>query len=87
MKRTLKIALIVLLAVSGSYARYSSTNEGELSDLALSNLEALSLSTKDCIRQQNSYCYGLVVGAPGEPNIGEISQDKVWVNRYSVPGD
>ena len=43
MKRTLKMALIASLAVGGSYVLYGSQNKEELSDLALSNVEALTL--------------------------------------------
>lgn len=50
MKRTFKMALIASLAVGGSYVLYGSQNKEELSDLALSNVEALTLGTKDlCI--------------------------------------
>ena len=42
-----------------------SQNKEELSDLALSNVEALTLGTKDCMYQRNSRCYELVVGPPG----------------------
>ena len=49
MKRTLKMALIASLAVGGSYVLYGSQNKEELSDLALSNVEALTLGTKDYI--------------------------------------
>ena len=51
MKRTLKMALIASLAVGGSYVLYGSQNKEELSDLALSNVEALTLglsSTYKC---------------------------------------
>ena len=61
MKRTLKMALIASLAVGGSYVLYGSQNKEELSDLALSNVEALTLGTKDCMYQRNSRCYELVV--------------------------
>jgi len=64
MKRTLKMALIASLAVGGSYVLYGSQNKEELSDLALSNVEALTLGTKDCMYQRNSRCYELVVGPP-----------------------
>ena len=40
MKRTFKMALIASLAVGGSYVLYGSQNKEELSDLALSNVEA-----------------------------------------------
>ena len=56
MKRTLKMALIASLAVGGSYVLYGSQNKEELSDLALSNVEALTLGTKDCMYQRNSRC-------------------------------
>lgn len=46
MKRTFKMALIASLAVGGSYVLYGSQNKEELSDLALSNVEALTLGTK-----------------------------------------
>ncbi len=49
MKRTFKMALIASLAVGGSYVLYGSQNKEELSDLALSNVEALTLGTKDKI--------------------------------------
>ena len=62
MKRTFKMALIASLAVGGSYVLYGSQNKEELSDLALSNVEALTLGTKDCMYQRNSRCYELVVG-------------------------
>lgn len=73
MKRTFKMALIASLAVGGSYVLYGSQNKEELSDLALSNVEALTLGTKDCMYQRNSRCYELVVGPPGEPVIIETS--------------
>ena len=56
MKRTFKMALIASLAVGGSYVLYGSQNKEELSDLALSNVEALTLGTKDCMYQRNSRC-------------------------------
>ena len=77
MKRTLKMALIASLAVGGSYVLYGSQNKEELSDLALSNVEALTLG--------NSRCYELVVGPPGEPVIIETSKEANWVNRYTIP--
>lgn len=49
MKRTFKMALIASLAVGGSYVLYGSQNKEELSDLALSNVEALTLGTKDFV--------------------------------------
>ena len=52
MKRTFKMALIASLAVGGSYVLYGSQNKEELSDLALSNVEALTLGTKDCMYQR-----------------------------------
>ena len=82
MKRTFKMALIASLAVGGSYVLYGSQNKEELSDLALSNVEALTLGTKD---QRNSRCYELVVGPPGEPVIIETSEEANWVNRYTIP--
>ena len=85
MKRTLKMALIASLAVGGSYVLYGSRNKEELSDLALSNVEALTLGTKDCMYQRNSRCYELVVGPPGEPVIIETSKEAKWVNRYTIP--
>ncbi len=85
MKRTLKMALIASLAVGGSYVLYGSRNKEELSDLALSNVEALTLGTKDCMYQRNSRCYELVVGPPGEPVIIETSKEANWVNRYTIP--
>lgn len=85
MKRTLKMALIASLAVGGSYVLYGSQNKEELSDLALSNVEALTLGTKDCMYQRNSRCYELVVGPPGEPVIIETSKEANWVNRYTIP--
>ena len=84
MKRTLKMALIASLAVGGSYVLYGSQNKEELSDLALSNVEALTLGTKDCMYQRNSR-YELVVGPPGEPVIIETSKEANWVNRYTIP--
>ena len=60
MKRTFKMALIASLAVGGSYVLYGSQNKEELSDLALSNVEALTLGTKDCMYQRNSRCYELI---------------------------
>ena len=57
----------------------------ELSDLALSNVEALTLGTKDCMYQRNSRCYELVVGPPGKPVIIETSKEANWVNRYTIP--
>ena len=83
MKRTFKMALIASLAVGGSYVLYGSQNKEELSDLALSNVEALTLGTKDCMYQRNSRCYELVVGPPGEPVIIETSEEANWVNRYT----
>ena len=83
MKRTLKMALIASLAVGGSYVLYGSQNKEELSDL--SNVEALTLGTKDCIYQRNSRCYELVVGPPGKPVIIETSKEANWVNRYTIP--
>ena len=56
-----------------------------MSDLALSNVEALTLGTKDCMYQRNSRCYELVVGPPGEPVIIETSEEANWVNRYTIP--
>ena len=73
------------LAVGGSYVLYGSQNKEELSDLALSNVEALTLGTKDCMYQRNSRCYELVVGPPGEPVIIETSEEANWVNRYTIP--
>lgn len=64
---------------------YASQDTEELSDLALSNVEALTLGTKDCVHQPNSHCYELVVGPPGEPVIVEKSEEANWVNRYSIP--
>ena len=77
MKRTFKMALIASLAVGGSYVLYGSQNKEELSDLALSNVEALTLGTKDCMYQRNSRCYELV--------IIETSEEANWVNRYTIP--
>ena len=85
MKRTFKMALIASLAVGGSYVLYGSQNKEELSDVALSNVEALTLGTKDCMYQRNSRCYELVVGPPGEPVIIETSEEANWVNRYTIP--
>ena len=85
MKRTFKMALIASLAVGGSYVLYGSQNKEELSDLALSNVEALTLGTKDCMYQRNSRCYELVVGPPGKPVIIETSKEANWVNRYTIP--
>ena len=82
MKRTFKMALIASLAVGGSYVLYGSQNKEELSDLALSNVEALTLGTKDCMYPR---CYELVVGPPGEPVIIETSEEANWVNRYTIP--
>ena len=73
------MALIASLAVGGSYVLYGSQNKEELSDLALSNVEALTLGTKDCMYQRNSRCY------PGEPVIIETSKEANWVNRYTIP--
>ena len=47
MKRTFKMALIASLAVGGSYVLYGSQNKEELSDLALSNVEALTLRSEE----------------------------------------
>lgn len=55
MKRTLKMALIASVAIGASYALCGSQGKEELSDLALSNVEALTLSTKDCVYQRNSH--------------------------------
>lgn len=85
MKRTFKMALIASLAIGGSYGLYASQGTEELSDLALSNVEALTLGTKDCVYLHNSHCYELVVGPPGEPVIIETSEEANWVNRYSIP--
>ena len=57
MKRTFKMALIASLAVGGSYVLYGSQNKEELSDLALSNVEALTLGTKDCMYQRELRWY------------------------------
>lgn len=85
MKRTLKMALIASVAIGASYALCGSQGKEEVSDLALSNVEALTLSTKDCVYQRNSHCYELVVGPPGEPVIIETSEEANWVNRYTIP--
>ena len=75
------MALIASLAVGGSYVLYGSQNKEELSDLALSNVEALTLGTKDCMYQRNSRCYELVVGPPGEPVIIETSEEANVLSR------